>query len=805
MIEMNVTKAGLAAITLNQGLTFTRFVAGSGIDTEGQIIQTAQQSIGITHQVAYVAGQTYTINGVETEVSYNSVKLVGILESALAEANYTWKELALMARESDSTEEITVAYGSLSQGNYQIEAGSATNFVIPFELIFSDSPKVVVETTASSLTWADFLAHANANISTGGAHGITYENGDLCVNSQALGLVKQSHLEAICGLEAIVSVLPTPNAAWIGSLVLNRADSKLYRLKKTAELEAGYFIYQSENNWLIGNGTETGALLVVSDETQPSEGEVILSEAQAYFMAWQEENSFDQRLTAVETAVASSKDITVETLDENEYNSEWASRMTGSGTEASPYLIRTPHDFNQIREHISACYRLVNNLDFSAAIGIPMSIEGGVLIRGDVDENAPLYNDGKGFPIITNFSGTLDGNGKTIKGLTMCDSEEYFGMIGTLSGGKIQSLTLKEGYIVSSRDGGASETYVGAFVGETNYTSYILNCVNYNTVTSTSTSTSKAVLIGGIVGRANAWYNGQNAVIRNCANHGNLMNANLNANSTLAGIAGCSRNSENNAKIIIANCYNTANLNAVNVAGITRNAETTYLECNNYEISNCYNAGILTGSNECFSIANHNIVDRSETITNCWARSDYGEALGCTAISFDGMKSDDFAQTLNGSLTDPIYVKDAINANNGLPMFSFELNKAEAIPGDLPLALLDVSKSKLYSSKFSYNQLAQSATKQALKAVKDSVPVLTIVNCSLIQENWTQNTEAEGSPYEQTIEATAVKADSKLLAVPKSADVFIHDITVTSATGQLKFTATTQPTAAVSLDVLVIN
>lgn len=804
MIEMNVTQAGLAAVTRNQGLTFTRFIAGSGIDAEGQVIQTAEQSIGIAHQVTYIAGQTYTINGVETEVSYNSVKLVGILESALAEANYTWKELALMAREGDSTEEITVAYGSLSQGNYQIEAGSATNFVIPFELIFSDSPKVVVETTATSLTWADFLAHANANISSAGAHGLTYENGDLCVNNQALGLVKQSHVEAVCGLEAIVSVLPIPNAAWLGSLVLNRADSKLYRLKKTAELEVGYFIYQSETNWLIGSGTEAGALLVVADETQPSDGEIILSEAQNHFMAWQEENSFDQRLTTVEAVVASSKDVTIETLDENEYNSEWVSRMTGSGTEASPYLVRTPYDFNQIRENTSAVYRLANNLDFSSAIGIPMSIEGGVLVRGDVNESAPLYNGGAGFTPIATFSGALDGNGKTIKGLTACGSGEHFGMIATLNGGKVQSLTLKEGYIVSSNATNSS-TYVGAFVGRTLETAYLINCVNYNTVTTTSTNVSGSVLIGGIVGLANAWDNGQNAIIRNCANHGNLVNANIAPNSTLCGIAGCSRDGSDASKIVIANCYNTANLNGVNIAGITRNAETGYLDCHDYEISNCYNAGVLVGSNECFAIANHNIVDRSETITNCWARSDYGEALGCTAISMDELRSDDFAQTLNGSLTDPIYVKDAINANNGLPMFSFELNKAESIPGNLPLALLDVSKSRLYSSQFSYNQLAQSATKQALKAVKDSVPTLSIVSCSLNQEGWTQSVEAEGSPFEQTIEAATVKADSKLLAVPKSADVFTYGITATSADGQLKFTATTQPTAAISLDVLVIN
>ena len=373
-----------------------------------------------------------------------------------------------------------------------------------------------------------------------------------------------------------------------------------------------------------------------------------------------------------------------------------------------------------------------------------------------------------------------------------------------LSTGKIQSLTLKEGYIVSS-NATNSNTYVGAFVGRTLETAYLINCVNYNTVTTTSTNVSGSVLIGGIIGLANAWNNGQNAIIRNCANHGNLVNANIAPNSTLCGIAGCSRDGADASKIVIANCYNTANLNGANVAGITRNAETNYLACHDYEISNCYNAGVLVGSSECFGIANHNIVDRSETINNCWARSDYGEVLGYTAISLEDMKSDDFAQTLNGSLTDPIYVKDAVNANNGLPMFSFELNKAEAIPGDLPLALLDVSKSRLYSSKFSYNQLAQSATKQALKAVKDSIPSLSVVNCSLTQEGWTQNTEAEGSPYEQMIESAAVKADSKLLAVPKSADVFTHGITATPAAGQLKFTATTQPTAAVSLDMLIIN
>ena len=89
-----------------------------------------------------------------------------------------------------------------------------------------------------------------------------------CCQTSSLAQVKRS--------EAIVSTLPTPNAAWLSSLVLNRADSKLYRLKQTAELEVGYFIYQSENNWSIG--------------------------------------------------------------DENEHNSEWVSRMTGSGTEASPYL-----------------------------------------------------------------------------------------------------------------------------------------------------------------------------------------------------------------------------------------------------------------------------------------------------------------------------------------------------------------------------------------------------------------------------------------------------------------------------------
>jgi len=86
-------------------------------------------------------------------------------------------------------------------------------------------------------------------------------------------------------------------------------------------------------------------------------------------------------------------------------------QMSGSGTSADPYLIKTPDDLFDIRNDLSACYKLANDIDLTEWIA---------------EENPT-----NGWAPINNFSGTLEGDGHTISGLYVNrPSESYGGLFG---------------------------------------------------------------------------------------------------------------------------------------------------------------------------------------------------------------------------------------------------------------------------------------------------------------------------------------------------------------------------------------
>lgn len=829
MIQMQATQAGLAAIAANRNINFTRFVAGSGADEGAAQIQEAKQEISIAHSVLYLAGQTYTINGQPTQMEYNSIKLVGVLDTSLASETYQWSELALMAQVGDA--EITMAYGAIQGAAYTVSPATLNTYVINFELIFSDNPNLTVETTQTGVTWADFLQHENANINSG-VHGLRYQNGTLYINEQPMPVAQASELLSITGIDSIVSAWPEPNAAWLDKIVLNRVSHDLKRLVKSENLHEGQFIYSDDTVWKMGNGTESGALLVVSDEVVPSSGEINLSEAQEHFLAWQEVESLDQRLRNLEDSTLDGA-LSFASSDNNIYNDEWIPRMTGSGTEISPYIIRTPYDFNQIRNDPSAVYVLANNLDMRSAIGLNFNTENGILVRGDIDDTAPLYNDGNGFAKIPVFSGTLDGNGKVIRGLTCCGSVS--GFIGCLQGGTIQNLILKDGCLVCTDDQ-SDNLDIGGFVGYTSGGVYITNCVNYNTIISTCTNTTKRRSVAGIVGYADgrAWDN--NVFLRFCANHGRLYNYSRHQFSSACGIAATSENQNEGNRVTIANCYNTSNLESVNVAGIT--CFWYSLDCHNFYITNCYNSGVLQGANSAWSITNNIIADGCEHITNCWAREDYGTHVSQVhTIDIDDMRQDNFLEAINTELVDTAYVADDVGANNGLPLFTFERNSAIGVPGDLPVALLDVGRGRVYSSQFSYNKfndcaskmdlrrlknslaslasknelstlgdsvsvlasnLQSLASKQELNVVKSSVPV--VMSVVLGVSDWTQ----DNGLYVQSVQRENIHSGSIIMIIPQSADCFTYGLAVGAVSdGNVRFTASSLPADSVPIGLLI--
>ncbi|MBE6680413.1 MAG: hypothetical protein E7598_07845, partial [Ruminococcaceae bacterium] len=200
----------------------------------------------------------------------------------------------------------------------------------------------------------------------------------------------------------------------------------------------------------------------------------------------------------------------------------------------------------------------------------------------------------------TAFTGTFDGNGKTITGLSIST-----GLFGKIDGATVKNLTV-EGSVTASGDGtgGVIGYATGAFTvsGVTNkasvtstyqYTGGIIgnveisgdalieNCVNYGTI-------SGATIASGIVGRnfSTASYN---YTVRNCVNRGAVT-----ASAQAGGVLGRLEVSSgvSNREYLVTGCANYGEITNTGlytggvIALFTSNAKTT-----NITIDNCFNAG----------------------------------------------------------------------------------------------------------------------------------------------------------------------------------------------------------------------
>lgn len=118
-----------------------------------------------------------------------------------------------------------------------------------------------------------------------------------------------------------------------------------------------------------------------------------------------------------------------------------AATSSGDGTEESPYLIQTVEELFDISNDTEAHYKLMNDLDLESVIR---------------------------YDSISSFSGTLDGNGYTIKNLKM--SGIYgAGLFSSLDGATIMNLSF-ENAIVDSMKGAAG--VISSYVSN----STIINC-----------------------------------------------------------------------------------------------------------------------------------------------------------------------------------------------------------------------------------------------------------------------------------------------------------------------------------------
>ena len=183
------------------------------------------------------------------------------------------------------------------------------------------------------------------------------------------------------------------------------------------------------------------------------------------------------------------------------------------------------------------------------------------------------------------YTGTFDGNGCTIKWLTIDSSDKYIGLFGYVGeGGCVQNVNLEGGSIKGN-------SYVGGVAGYNDGT--VSNCYNTGDVSGND-------YVGGVTG----WNN--YGTVSNCYNTGKVKGS-----FDVGGVAGWNKDHGT-----VENCYNTGDVTGSGYVGgvVGYNTESS-------EVENCYNIGGVKGAAaSCGGVVGHNTP--SSKVKNCYFDKD---------------------------------------------------------------------------------------------------------------------------------------------------------------------------------------
>ena len=208
--------------------------------------------------------------------------------------------------------------------------------------------------------------------------------------------------------------------------------------------------------------------------------------------------------------------------------------LSGEGTEASPYLIKSDNDFSTFVGYANspggvsgAHYRLMTNINGGDEITIPFTgtFESGADSEGNFYKisglNHALFNSLDGGTVrnvmLDNVSVSGDGNVGSICNEATGASRIYnCGVLATDSEYKTNENGYTEITDCSSTVGGSG--YVGGIVGFLDGSSRVINCFSYANITSGNE-------VGGIVGRNNVATTSANpqTMVMNCMFYGDII------------------------------------------------------------------------------------------------------------------------------------------------------------------------------------------------------------------------------------------------------------------------------------------
>ena len=274
---------------------------------------------------------------------------------------------------------------------------------------------------------------------------------------------------------------------------------------------------------------------------------------------------------------------------------------------------------------------------------------------GKTDINITLDKDidltGKEWtPIGTGYSnkytGTFDGGGHTIKGLTVTTNDQFVGLFGSIGyAGTVKNVMMEDVQITSNRSSG----FAGGVAGYSDGT--IENC-------SVSGSVSGTVYVGGVVG---VQIGGS---ITGCSS-----SATVNGTVDVGGVAG-----QTNSSATLTACYATGNVTLEiapkkNIAGgglVGMNAGSSLLAC--YATGNVTSTGSSTGYMHIGGFLGNNYAN---VMTACYWKNNHEQGIGYNKKSTEATKVDGTGVTWKNAV-------DAMNTalQNAGSVWRYELKGA---------------------------------------------------------------------------------------------------------------------------------
>ena len=209
----------------------------------------------------------------------------------------------------------------------------------------------------------------------------------------------------------------------------------------------------------------------------------------------------------------------------NGLDRELPAGMTGKGTEAEPFVLKTADHLAWFRDCVNECNTLVCAKIADEVKEIDMST---VCHKADTEKQiaelswTPIGN------FDNTYQGTFDGNGKTISNLYINATSAFAGFFGHLAGGNIKNITFDNAKV------NTGNYYTGILAG------YAGSCIFENIKTLGNCSVEGKDITGGIAGIAVG-------NISNCENH-----AEVKGTGSLGGILGMYYGSDNS----ITSCAN---------------------------------------------------------------------------------------------------------------------------------------------------------------------------------------------------------------------------------------------------------